>query len=222
MFLFLWAWFIGADLQGNLLSGNSKIMVLSSRLEGGYRAGSAKLSTWLKGTYSLQDTVVTANTLEASFQTDQPLSPKVEMFLLATYFTDPVARVSYRSDGGIGLKYRFLEDSSREISLSAAPLYSFEKFANQPENQDVRLSVRPKLEWKTAQGIQLIALLFYQPRINRFSDYRLTANLRWEIPLTLQTRMVGEIEDRYVSVVPQGVQPNDLRVTIGIAWKIKR
>ncbi len=212
-------WFAGISLQGSVLSGNSNLMVLTGRVEGGYRAGSARLSAWVRGTYSLQDTVITANTLEAAFQTDQPLHPRVEVFLLAAYYADPVARVSYRSDGGVGVKYRFLEDSLKEISLSVAPLYSVEKYAGRSETRDVRWSVRPKVEWFSAEGIRVYGVVFYQPRVDRMRDFRVVASLRLEAPLTRLTRMVVEIEDRYVSEVPEGVRPNDIRFTVGLAWK---
>ncbi len=222
MVLWLVSWFVGVNLQGSVFRGNSDLTVLTGRLEGGHHAGHTRISGFVKAGYGLQDTTVTANTLEAGLQMDLPLSPRVEFFLLTTYFADPVARVSYRSDGGMGVKYRFLETPDREISLSAAPLYAVEKFAGQPPSRDIRLSIRPKLEWKTATGVGLRFLLFYKPAFSDWSDVQILATFQLEAPLGTGLSFLLEVEDRYTSVVPAGVKPNDLRISAGANWRMVR
>ncbi len=216
------SWFVGVNLQGAVFQGNSNLMVITGRLEGGHHAGHTRVSGFVKAGYGLQDTTVTANTLEGGVQMDLPLSPRLEFFLLGTYFADPVAHLSYRSDGGLGLKYRFLEAPDREISLSAAPLYAVEKFASQAPTRDVRISIRPKLEWKTATGVSLRFLLFYKPALSDWADVQILATFRLEAPLGAGLSFLMEAEDRYTSVVPEGVKPNDLRFSAGVNWRMER
>jgi len=222
MVLWLVSWFVGLNVQGSLFQGNSDLALFTGRVEGGHRAGYTRISGFLKAGYGLKDTAVTANTLETSLQMDFPLSPRLEFFLLGTYFADPVARVSYRSDGGMGLKYRFLEAPGREISVSAAPLYAVEKFAGRAPTRDIRLSIRPKLEWKTATGVGIRFLLFYKPALLDGSDFQILASFRLEAPLGVGLSFLMEAEDRYTSVVPEGVKPNDLRLGAGINWRFVR
>ncbi len=221
MLWMLVSWFVSVSLSGNVLSGNSNLRVISGTLETGYHTGPAKLSWQVKGLYSLQDTVETARSLESSLQLDHPLSPRIEFFLLTHGYTDPVARTDYLVDGGMGLKYRFLETPQREISVSLAPLFSVRKFLGEPGEQNWILSLRPKLEWPTPGGGVLRWLLFYQPNLQDREDVRILSTVRAEAPLSRTFRLLIEVEDRYLSRVPAAVKHNDLRITVGLkgTWK---
>jgi hypothetical protein len=212
----LWAWSFSLSLTGNVMTGNSNLQIYTGSMETGYHAGHTRFSWKIKGVYSQQDRLETARSLESSLQLDHPLSPRVEFFLLAHGYTDPVARMDYVMDGGAGLKYRFVETETREISLSLAPLVSFRQYTGEPLDQTWILSLRPKAEWILPSGATLRWMLFYQPALQQFNDYRMRTLLVAEVPFSGAFHALLEVEDRYVSRIPAGVQPNDLRVTAGI------
>ena len=221
MIWMLVSWFVSVSLSGNVLSGNSNLRMISGMLETGYHTGPARLSWQAKGIYSLQDTVETARSLESALQLDHPLSPRIEFFLLAHGYSDPVARTDYLVDGGAGLKYRFLETPSRELSVSLAPLVSVRKYLGEVPEQSWILSLRPKVEWTTPGGLRFRWLLFYQPSLQDRDDVRILSTARLEVPLNRTFHLLLEMEDRYLSRLPAGVKHNDLRITVGLkgTWK---
>ena len=70
-------------------------------------------------------------------------------------------------------------------------------------------SAKKDLKWATL--IQMLFTIYYQPRIDKFRDYRVLADLGINIKLSESLRVVESLSVMYDSEPPEGVQKTDLK-----------
>ncbi len=142
---------------------------------------------------------------------------QVFIFFIPTYneFQD----LKLRTQTGIGNKHTFYKNQNYDLSISGALLYETKEYLASREKEYLcRLSIRPKVKIKINSNTFLF-MLFYQPQINNFSDYRVLANITFNFYIIKSISFEFKIKDEYNNVVPQNIKRNDLTSYNGIKFK---
>ena len=114
---------------------------------------------------------------------------------------------------GVGAMYEREVYREPEELTAAMELARGERLESDVVENNLRLtnylSMRRQLKWATL--LQVGATLYYQPLINKFSDYRVLLDLNIEIKLSERLRLVESLGVMYDSEPPAGVQRADLK-----------
>lgn len=120
----------------------------------------------------------------SSIKYDRHLSDSVSVFILKDAEKNRFKRLNLRLNAGKGLKYTFMKDKIKNLSLSGAVLYELTKYTDHTSNQITRLSIRPKIKYVIFNKIELTSVFFYQPNLEYFDDYRLSFKSFLKIPIS--------------------------------------
>nr|WP_321237297.1 DUF481 domain-containing protein [uncultured Psychroserpens sp.] len=107
------------------------------------------------------------------------ISPRVkwEAFVQAQY--DAISEIDFRGLLGTGPRFKLLENENYRFYLGTLIMYEYEKASNTVDNRkqnDARGSAYLSFSMYPTETISLISTSYYQPRIDAFSDYRLSSN----------------------------------------------
>lgn len=164
----------------------------------------------------------------------------LNIFFFSQPSFDEQQKLDLRWHTGAGPKWYFLrvESSSssvedkwiweKEVSLSAAILYEREEKSEGLGRADfTRLSVRPKINfplWETpSSGATSLSLVyFYMPRLDRWNDYRMSAEGTLKVPIYRKIIFINfTLKDDYNAVVPNGVIQNTFSFINTVTIKLK-
>lgn len=113
---------------------------------------------------------------------------------------------------GVGAMYEREVYQEEQANTAGGPVDPQVVFAQVTEN-NLRLtsyfSVKQNLQWATQ--VQVLATVYYQPRIDMFEDYRVLADLGIEIKLSEFLRIVESLSVMYDSEPPEDVRNTDLK-----------
>ena len=127
------------------------------------------------------------------------------------------------------VKLAFLSSPNYNYSISAAGLYSFEKYAppkdpNEETKADaeiMRLSIRPKIKHKLGENVVFSHYTFYKPNVMDFNDYII------ESKTAITNKLIGilfleiSFEYEYVSIPPSSdIEKNDYAFIISLIVKL--
>ena len=73
--------------------------------------------------------------------------------------------------------------------------------------------------WRIDKRLTVIVTGYYQPYLQRFSDFRVLSESRFEVRATETVAFNIRLNFRYDSKPPTGVEPNDLEIINGLSYK---
>lgn len=102
---------------------------------------------------------------------------KWEAFLQAQY--DAISDINLRALVGTGPRFKLSERDDYKFYLGTLIMYEYEKASEGiPERlqQDIRGSMYVSFSLYPTETISIISTSYYQPRVDKFKDYRLSSN----------------------------------------------
>lgn len=127
-----------------------------------------------------------------------------------------------------GAKILILKDKNYAYSLSAAGIYSFENYSppedssetEKPDQEKIRVSLRPKIKHKFSDNIYFEHLTFYQPNVVDFNDYVIETKTSITNKLTNMLFLDLAFEYEYVSKPPSSdIEKNDFAFIVSLVVK---
>jgi putative salt-induced outer membrane protein YdiY len=125
----------------------------------------------------------------------------------------------YRQLYGTGLRYNLFTDEDTSLFFGAGAFYEDEKLSSGTRNKDSRGNVYLSYLDQVSPVASLSVVLYYQPNTDDFEDYRL--NLAVGLSSAINTRFSINLnmDFRYDSLPPVGVQTRDTSYSAGLAYK---
>lgn len=110
---------------------------------------------------------------------NRKLSQKVkwEAFLQTQY--DAISDINLRALVGTGPRFKLSEKDNYKFYLGTLVMYEYEKASDVVEDRlqkDIRGSLYLSFSLYPTETISIISTSYYQPRVDKFKDYRLSSN----------------------------------------------
>lgn len=107
------------------------------------------------------------------------LSPRIkwEAFVQAQY--DAISQIDFRGLVGTGPRIKLSENDDYRFYLGTLVMYEYERAANtviDRVQKDVRASTYLSFSMYPTETISIISTSYYQPKLDAFSDFRLSSN----------------------------------------------
>jgi hypothetical protein len=124
---------------------------------------------------------------------------------------NPVQRIDYRLMNGLGTRVKALESDSLPVNLYVGALYVYEyekltEQANFQVNRASRLSTYLNLTVKPTPGANLTFTGYYQPKLDAWSDYRVSLDTRLQFAITTIVGFTFTFHLMYDHAPPPGLQ----------------
>lgn len=107
------------------------------------------------------------------------LSPRIKWEAFAQAQYDAISNIDFRGLLGTGPRFKLSESVNCKFYLGTLIMYEYEKAANvinDREQNDIRGSAYLSFSMYPTETISIISTSYYQPKIDTFSDYRLSSN----------------------------------------------
>lgn len=152
----------------------------------------------------------------------------ISPFLAFETYSNVYKGYDLRLSGLTGAKYSIYKSDKSAYSLSAAALYSIEKYTKPEDETDkvkddseiFRVSLRPKIEQKIGENVTFKHTTYYQPNVQQFSDYILETKTTLTNKLTDMLFLDLTFEYDYVSSPPsEDIEKEDIALIISLIVK---
>lgn len=138
---------------------------------------------------------------------------------------DEFRRITVRGLGGLGARLALVTTERTRLRLGAAYMFEHERFADSTTLSDTGetrdnhrasfyLDLRHDLEDRLGVGVTV----FYQPRLDAWSDWQLAAETRLAVHLTKSLALTLQVHLAYDATPPDGVETLDTATLVGIGW----
>lgn len=127
---------------------------------------------------------------------------------------------------GTGLRVKWLDNKAGKAFVGSSVFFEYEEirqtndFSNE-YNADVRWSNYVSCFFATKNDVRFTAATYYQPKINDFSDYRISGQYTLLFHLAKKTDFKFEITGLYDSRPPIGVRNLIFDTSVGIVYRIE-
>ena len=203
--------------DGNISRGNVNRTLMIVRAEISYTREVLSLSTNPRFAFGQQNGMVAEREPYVDLFVDLYKKHKVYGFALGTLEASNLRNITVRRMAGLGVGYRLLDKDHHSLVLTNAINSEYTSFTKRDAIYVVRNSARLKGKHSFfSDRLRLNHVTFVQPALN-------LPNLRWntlisiELPLNKWVTVRTTFENAYESVVAEGRQNNDSRVTFGLA-----
>jgi len=167
----------------------------------------------VNGFYSETEKKKDTNKGDLTLKYDRNFWKKESFFLFIFPSYNEFQDLKYRVQNGIGLKHTFIKADTMNYSISAAFIYELKESLSVSEKDElIRLSIRPKVKQSFSKSGTLFFVLFYQPALEDFKNYRLTSDIIFEFNIIKSLFFEFKINDEYNNIVPEGIERNDLSI----------
>ncbi len=150
---------------------------------------------------------------------DQKLSRKITFFIFGKPSRNILQEIDFRLETGGGFKYDFIDNYSTDkdklntdLSFSAAMVYEFTNRLDTTREEIARLSLRPKFKQQLSENLEFSFILFWQPDVADFDDYRIIVDTGLSFKVSKSIAFILRFTSEYNSVVPEGVRNSDYRL----------
>ncbi len=133
---------------------------------------------------------------------------------------DAIADINYRIPVTAGVGYYFIKNDRTTLSAEVGPGYVFEKVGGD-ERSYATLRFAEKFTFKINDRSRLWQSVEYQPKIDDWKEYYLSAELGLAVDITKQMEMRAVFQDWYISNPAPGRESNDLRLVAGVNYKFQ-
>jgi hypothetical protein len=141
----------------------------------------------------------------------------LEGFAQTQYNT--VQKIKSRTLVGGGLKFKILGNDSINLNAGWTFFYEYEEVTTPEYSSLVRNSNFVSFNWRISKAWDLKTIIYYQPDISDFRDYRVTNETTISHRLTQHISIVGNISLLYDSRPPVGVPVNILNSSLLLRYK---
>ena len=154
-----------------------------------------EFSLFTRGTFSKVDSIVKKKEYSVGMKYDFRPFAKLSPFILTEIYSNQQKGIEARYSGLAGVKYTYYKTEKSAFSLSTAFQYDYDTYlkpkddteTQKPDEQIIRLSIRPKFKQKIAEGVYFEHQTFFQPSLKGFDDYRIYSKTR------LSTKFLGKL-----------------------------
>ncbi len=127
---------------------------------------------------------------------------------------------------GLGLRYRLIDKDSLSYDISAGPMREYEMLdgASLEPGETIatsftRASIVSSFSWEAGKNFSIHHVLYYQPYLSDFSDFRLLNDLNFVVSLSKYFSLVTAVTTRYDNLPPSTLKKFDNAVSIGVNVK---
>lgn len=127
---------------------------------------------------------------------------------------------------GAGLRYRLIAGDSLSFDLSAGPMREYEELNTASldpgeiaETSFTRASFVSSFSWLANKSFSVHHVLYYQPYLSNFSDYRLLNDLNFKVSISKYFSLITSVTTRYDNMPPGALKKYDNAVSVGINLK---
>lgn len=217
-------WAVGSELGLNAARGNSSYTMLSTGLRFTHLNRKQFELDWASAlTYGESNGSVIARRMSTTLKGDFHPAATWSPFVFGSVERDRIRRIDLLSNAGLGAKYTYFRNRAGAASLSVAGVYSYKNILTppsaatpEPTQRTIRLSVRPKIAQKYANGFSFEQTTFWQPEIENTADYNIDASTRLGYSPTKMSTIFTQYAYRVDSRPPAGVKREDQLLVAGI------
>jgi putative salt-induced outer membrane protein YdiY len=204
--------------DGNFASGNVNRSLVVLRADITYTGPVVSLSTTPRFTYGRQNGVQAERDSYIDLFVDIYKQKKVYGFGLATLETSNLRGITLRQLAGLGIGLRLVQRKEHTLSITNAVIFESTDFRERDRIATLRNSTRLKGKHSFLQNrVRFNHLTFLQPSLNDFSNVRWNTIISLDLPLNKWFSLRAGFENTYESIVAEGRQKNDSRVTFGFS-----
>jgi hypothetical protein len=126
---------------------------------------------------------------------------------------------------GAGIRYRIFRFDNSDVTIGSAYMFEREKYdlsenSVHPAEVNVnRWSNYVSVYLQITPAAQLAAVIYYQPMLDTFSDYRILSENSLTVVLTQLFSLSFNFRVRHDSNPPDGIKKTDTKTDVGIALK---
>jgi putative salt-induced outer membrane protein YdiY len=138
---------------------------------------------------------------------------------------DEFRRITVRGLGGLGARLALVTTDETRLRLGLAYMFEHERFADSSTFTDTgeqrdnhRASVYLDLRHDLAERLGLGVTVFYQPRLDAWSDWQLAVETRLAVHLTKSLALTLQLHLAYDTTPPDGVETLDTATLVGLGW----
>lgn len=127
---------------------------------------------------------------------------------------------------GVGLRYRIIDDDSLSLDFSAGPMREYEELNTASLNPGeiaetafTRASIVSSFSWIASKSFSIHHVLYYQPYLSDFSDFRLLNDLNFKVSISKYFSLITSVTTRYDNLPPAALKKYDNAVSVGLNLK---
>ena len=157
------------------------------------------------------------------------LSNRIQSFEFYQIQFDDVLLIEKRELFGAGLRYNLIKKDSLKIDMELGVMQENERLNPATLNPNetlstkfIRITAVNSLKYRLSKTVVINNILYYQPRVIDFKDYRLLNDFSLAVSLTEYFEMVTTFTMRYDSQPPSSSKSLDTSVSFGFNLKLSR
>jgi putative salt-induced outer membrane protein YdiY len=127
---------------------------------------------------------------------------------------------------GAGLRYQFVDKQKFHFDMGGSLMREYEKLneekvtpGEQIETRYFRLGMLTSLGFNIGENVRVHNVLYYQPYLGDFRDYRLLSDLSMSVNIIKHFDLVTSLTTRFDSQPPDPLVRFDNLLTVGITMK---
>jgi len=165
-------WFF--DLAGmyNRKKGNTDTLNENISTELQYDNNVTAFELGFRGFYGESSGVRNEKNGRGVIKLDHYIFPRIELFIFSQSEYNKPALLTYRNTSGGGAKFVFFKNYFWKVDLSGAPVYQYEDYENRNYTNELRWSIRFRINTTPLEWLKLNLTAFYIPEWNNPENYR--------------------------------------------------
>jgi hypothetical protein len=208
------------DLQYNYQNNNNEeLSLVNFSATHQYKTKNLKNYFLLLGNidYSLANSEELSNSGLIHFRYNRKLNKKLRIEAFIQYQYNKILGIESRSLIGIGPRYKINKSEKIIFYIGSLLMQEFEEATDNPNTMSFqRLSNYLSLSVKNAaKTIEFTAVVYYQPNINLWEDYRLSSQASLAFNITSKVQFVNSVNYGYDSYTPTNVNKKNIILTNG-------
>ncbi len=210
-------WSGGMAASYGASGGNTEETHLRASAQLQYRSGDEIFRLLGSGKRSSSAGQETARAVMGHLRHNHRLSDRWSSLSFLQVQENPFQQLKSRTLLGLGGRWDVTAGPQRELALGAAFMWERERLEGQEGHTSARrLSLFLSYIRQLRPGVDLDALLFYQPSTEDFADYRLFGTLQIDVELAGNLSLVTGLQVGHDSRPPAAVEQTDWETTTGL------
>jgi hypothetical protein len=208
------------DLQYNYQNNNNEeLSMVNFSATHQYKTKNLKNYYLLLGNidYSLANGAELSNSGLIHFRYDRRLNKKLRIEAFIQYQYNKILGIESRSLIGVGPRYNVNKSEKTVFYIGSLVMQEFEKTSDNLNTLSYqRLSNYLSLSIKNkAKTLEFTAVVYYQPNINLWDDYRLSSQASLAFNMSSKVQFVNSVNYGYDSYAPANVNKKNIILTNG-------
>lgn len=172
--------------------------------------------------YSLANGEELSNSGLIHFRYNRKLNKKLRIEAFTQYQYNKILGIESRNLIGIGPRYKINKSEKTVFYIGSLLMQEFEKASDNLNTLSYqRLSNYLSLSVKnSAKTVEFTSVVYYQPNINLWEDYRLSSQASLAFNITSKLQFVNSINYGYDSFAPTNVNKKNIILTNGLKMNL--